>query len=410
MGAYLARAGEIVSRCRGLASHSEQVDGLTRTFLSGPMCRVHAEVGRWMNLAGMSVCVDPVGNIRGSYPGADPNAPRLIVGSHLDTVPNAGAFDGPLGVLLGIGLVGLLAGRRLKFPIEVAGFSEEEGVRFGVPFIGSRALVGDIDADLLTRRDARGVSVAQAIRDFGLDPSRISEASISTGVLGYLEMHIEQGPVLEALSLPLGVVESLVGQSRLEIRFGGQANHAGTTPMHARRDALAGAAEWMIAVEREARAVADLVATIGCIDAKPGAGNVIPGEATLSLDVRHPEDCVRHEVVDRLLRCARPIATRRGLRVSSESRLDQPSVAMDERLTAALARAVEDSGHPVHRMHSGAGHDAMILARRMPAAMLFLRSPGGISHHPDESVLVEDVAAALATGARFLEELERGRE
>ena len=410
MGAYLARAGEIVSRCQGLASHSEQVDGLTRTFLSGPMCRVHAEVGRWMNLAGMSVCVDPVGNIRGSYPGADPNAPRLIVGSHLDTVPNAGAFDGPLGVLLGIGLVGLLAGRRLKFPIEVAGFSEEEGVRFGVPFIGSRALVGDIDADLLTRRDARGVSVAQAIRDFGLDPSRISEASISTGVLGYLEMHIEQGPVLEALGLPLGVVESIVGQSRLEIRFGGQANHAGTTPMHARRDALAGAAEWMIAVEREARAVADLVATIGCIDVKPGAGNVIPGEATLSLDVRHPEDCVRHEVVDRLLGCARPIATRRGLRVSSESRLDQPSVAMDERLTAALARAVEDSGHPVHRMHSGAGHDAMIMARRMPAAMLFLRSPGGISHHPDESVLVEDVAAALAAGARFLEELERGRE
>jgi allantoate deiminase len=357
----------------------------------------------------MSVRVDPVGNIRGCYPGADAEAPRLIVGSHLDTVPNAGAFDGPLGVLFGIGLVELLAGRRLKFPIEVVGLSEEEGVRFGVPFIGSRALIGDIDDDLLARRDARGVSVAQAIQDFGLDPSRISEASISTGGLGYLEMHIEQGPVLEALGFPLGAVESIVGQSRLEIRFEGQANHAGTTPMHARRDALAGASEWMMAVEREALAVVDLVATIGRIDAKPGAGNVIPGEATLSLDVRHPEDRVRHEAVDRFLGCARQIATRRSLSVSSEIRLDQPSVAMDKGLTAALARAVEESGHLVHRMHSGAGHDATIMARRMPAAMLFLRSPGGISHHPDESVLVEDVAAALAAGVRFLEGLERGR-
>jgi allantoate deiminase len=410
MGVYLVQAGEIVSRCRNLASHSEEARGLTRTFLSGPMRGVHSEVGRWMKDGGMSVCVDPVGNIRGCYPGADPNAPGLIIGSHLDTVPNAGAFDGPLGVLLGIGLVELLAGRALEFPIEVIGFSEEEGVRFGVPFIGSRALAGDIDDDLLARRDAGGVSVAQAIRDFGLDPSRTAEASMSTGGLGYLEMHIEQGPVLEALGLPLGVVESIVGQSRLEIRFEGQANHAGTTPMHARHDALAGAAEWMMAVEREARAVADLVATIGRIDAKPGAGNVIPGEAMLSLDVRHPEDRVRHETVDRFLGCARQIATRRGLSISREMRLDQPSVAMDERLTAALARAVEASGRPVHRMHSGAGHDAMIMARRMPAAMLFLRSPGGISHHPDESVLVEDVAAALAAGVRFLEELERDRE
>jgi allantoate deiminase len=405
MGAYLAQAEEIVFRCRSLASHSEESHRLTRTFLTKPMHTVHEEVGRWMDRAGMDVRVDPVGNIRGWYTGADPDAPRLIIGSHLDTVPNAGAFDGPLGVLLGIGLVKLLAGRRLEFPIEVIGFSEEEGIRFGVPFVGSRALVGDIDDDLLARRDARGVSVAEAIRDFGLDPSRIAEAALSTGSRGYLEMHIEQGPVLESLALPLAVVEDIVGQSRLEIRFEGQANHAGTTPMHARRDALAGAAEWMMAVEREARAVADLVATIGRIEAKPGAANVIPGEATLSLDVRQPEDSIRNAAVERFLTCARQIATQRDLSVSSEVRLDQPSVGMDHGMTAALARAVEGSGYAVHRMHSGAGHDAMIMARQMPAAMLFVRTPGGVSHHPNESVLLEDVAAALAVGVRFLEEL-----
>lgn len=410
MGEYLAQAGEIVSRCRSLASHSEEARGLTRTFLSKPMHAVHGDVGRWMNHAGMNVRVDPAGNIRGCYTGADADASRLIIGSHLDTVPGAGAFDGPLGVLLGIGLVELLAGRRLPFSIEVIGFSEEEGVRFGVPFIGSRALVGDIDDDLLAQRDPRGVSVAQAIRDFGLDPSRIAEASVSTDILGYLEMHIEQGPVLEALGLPLAVVESIVGQSRLEVHFQGQANHAGATPMHLRRDALAGSAEWIVAVEREACAVAGLMATNGRIAAKPGAGNVIPGEVVLSLDVRHADDSIRRQMAERFLSCARQIATRRGLSVSAEMRLDQPSVSMNGDLTAALARSVEDSGYPVHRMHSGAGHDAMIMARRMPSAMLFLRSPGGISHHPDESVLVEDVAAALAAGVHFLEELERGRE
>jgi allantoate deiminase len=407
MAAYLAQAAEIVSRCRTLAAHSEEPDFLTRTFLSQPMHAAHAEVGRWMKHAGMNIHVDHAGNIRGCYPGADSNAPRLIIGSHLDSIPHAGAFDGPLGVLLAVGLVELLAGHKLKFPIEVIGFSEEEGVRFGVPFIGSRALVGLLDDDLLARQDARGVSVADAIREFGLDPSRIAQASVSTGVLGYLEMHIEQGPVLETLVLPLGVVETIVGQSRLEVVFRGHANHAGTTPMHLRRDALAGAAEWMVAVELDSHAVSDLVATIGRAEVKPGAGNVIPGEVTLSLDVRHPSDELRHEIVERLLCCAGQIAARRGLTVSSAVRLDQPSVAMDIPLTAALAQAVGDCGYPVHRMHSGAGHDAMIMARRMPAAMLFLRSPGGISHHPDESVLVEDVAAALVTGMRFLEELER---
>jgi allantoate deiminase len=362
-----------------------------------------------MKQAGMDVQVDHAGNIRGHYTGRDSNGPPLIIGSHLDTVPSAGAFDGPLGVLLGIALVELLSGRRCRFPIEVIGFSEEEGVRFGVPFIGSRALIGDVDDNLLARRDERGVSVAEAISEFGLDPSRIAKACISTEAVGYLEIHIEQGPVLDTLGIALGVVETIVGQSRIEVTFQGQANHAGTTPMHLRRDALAGAAEWMTTVERESRTFSDLVATIGKIEAKPGAGNVIPGDVTLSLDVRHPKDEIREEAVERLLGSARDVSGRRGLTVSWDAHLHQSSVAMDEALTAALARAVECAARPVHRMHSGAGHDAMIMARRMPAAMLFLRTPRGISHHPDESVVVEDVAAALGAGLRFLDELELTR-
>jgi allantoate deiminase len=302
--------------------------------------------------------------------------------------------------VLGVSLVELLDGRRLPFSIEVIGFSEEEGVRFGVPFIGSRALIGDVDDRLLTM-------MADAIAAFGLDPSRIGEARAGDDALGYLEFHIEQGPVLESLGLPLGIVETIAGQSRLEVLVKGQANHAGTTPMNLRHDALAGAAEWIGAVEREARAVPGAVATIGRVNVSPGASNVIPGSAATSLDVRHPSDDVRHDLVTRLLRCAEQIAASRCLTVSWEQRLDQAAVAMDSALVQMLERAVASTGRPVHRMASGAGHDAMIVARRMPAAMLFLRSPGGISHHPDESVLAEDVAAALDVGMAFLQQLEQ---
>jgi allantoate deiminase len=239
------------------------------------------------------------------------------------------------------------------------------------------------------------MSVADAIRSFGLDPgpAHLAEARLADDTLGYLEFHIEQGPVLESMHYPLGVVEAITGQSRLSVCFAGKAGHAGTTPMKLRRDALAGAA-------------AGLVATVGRLEIDPGAGNVIAGSVRASLDVRHIHDPVRQAALEKILHSAGEIAARRGLTVTWEQRLNQPAVPMNAELTAMLERAVEAAGYPLHRMPSGAGHDAMILAGRTPAAMLFLRSPGGVSHHPDENVLAGDVSAALAAGLHFLEALE----
>ena len=402
-----AKAKEVVASCRLLAGFSEESGRTTRRFLSPPMRDVHAPLGAWMQRCGMSVHVDNAGNLRGMYPASVPDGPRVFIGSHLDTVIDAGAFDGVLGVVLAIALVDLLKNRHLPFAIEVVGFSEEEGVRFGIPFIGSRALAGTLDADVLRRVDAHGRSIEDAIRDFGLAPSCVSNARAGNRTLGYLEFHIEQGPVLDRLALPLGIVTSIVGQSRLTATFIGSANHAGTTPMQTRQDAVAGAAEWITAVETRARATPGLVATVGRILALPGATNVVAGRCEASLDVRHASDETRAAAVGTLLDTARQIASRRQLSVQFDIHLDQPSVPMSSALVTTLERAVAAQGIPPHRIDSGAGHDAMIMAACMPAAMLFLRSPRGISHNPDETVAEEDVAAALGTGLAFLDDLAR---
>ena len=437
MAVPTTEAHEDIRRCRLLDECSEEPAFTTRTFLSPPMHDVHRHLRQWMEASGMTVSVDAAGNLRGLY-AASPSAAypseaaasRLFIGSHLDTVPRAGAFDGVLGVVLAVALVESLGGRRFPFAIEVVGFSEEEGVRFAMPFIGSRALTGALDAATLEARDVHGRSIGDAIRDYGLDPSRVAEARASGDALGYLEFHIEQGPVLDTLGLPLGIVTAIVGQSRFAVSFTGAANHAGTTPMTARRDALAAAAEWILAVERIARDTPGLVATVGRVEATPGAINVIAGSCVASLDVRHADDAVRAVAVRQLVARADDIAATRGIDVQWETRLDQASTPMDPSLIALLDRAVLDravldravleqavastgaTAHPgaVHHLASGAGHDANVMATRMPAAMLFLRSPGGISHHPDEAVREDDVAAALAAGRRFLDLLaERPR-
>jgi len=408
--AYTKLAEEVIARCQKLASFSEDAGGTRRTFLSPPMRDCHREVSSWMKLLGMTVSVDAVGNLRGFYPGASPGAPRLLIGSHLDTVPNAGAFDGILGVVLAVVVVKSLDGMKLPFVIEVIGFSEEEGVRFGVPFIGSRALVGRVDEELLQRKDAQGISVRKAIQDFGLNPNDISKAVLGQDVLGYLEFHIEQGPVLESLGRPLAVVEGIVGQNRLEFTFSGQSNHAGTTPMKLRHDALAAAAEWIVAVETLARRTAGIVATVGFVEAKPGATNVIAGEARATLDIRHASDLARTEALDELIRQAESVGARRGVAVKWRTLLAQRAVAMDPFLTEQIEHAIQKAGCEPHRMASGAGHDAMILAEKTPAAMIFLRTPGGISHDPAESVHLDDVAKALECGHHLLTQLAASQE
>ena len=404
----LEQAAEVIRWCRRLATLSEDPHATTRTFLSKPMREVHTALATWMARVGMTVRVDAIGNIRGVYaagPAAGSAVPRIYVGSHLDTVPNAGAFDGVLGTVMAVALIELLDKKTFPFAIEVVGFSDEEGVRFGTPFLGSRALAGSFDPALLDRVDQAGRSMRDAVRQFGLDPNRIPDARAAANALGYLEFHIEQGPVLESLNLPLAVVDVISGQSRAEVTFEGAAGHAGTTPMNIRKDALACAAAWITEVEREAVTTTGLVATVGKIGVEPGVGNVIPGRAVVSLDVRHPADRIREAAVERMSRAAEEIAIRRGLKTSWEAHLDQPSVAMDPILTAILDRAIARSA-PSHRMPSGAGHDAMILAAKMPAVMLFLRCEGGISHNPAENVREDDVAAALDAGVRFLSELE----
>lgn len=369
-------AADIIECCRYLATFTEEPGRTTRTFLSPPMRQVHEFLSEDMRAAGLDVFIDNVGNIFGRSP--KNTRPRILIGSHLDTVPDAGAFDGILGVVMGIALAH-------RHPIDVIGFSEEEGVRFGIPFIGSRAYIGTLD---LTSE------ISQAIRDYGLNPSSLPKYEPHDV---YLEFHIEQGPLLESLNLPLAVVTAIISQRRVQLVFQGKANHAGTTPMSLRADALAAAAEWICIVERTAKECKGLVATVGRVQVEPNAGNVIPGKVALSLDVRHASDSIGEEATAKLLQCARQIAERRGVQTQIESLFSQPTVSMDEKLVATLTEVVG------HQMTSGAGHDAMIVAERVPSAMMFLRSPGGISHHSDESVFVEDVAAALEVGSRAIQ-------
>ena len=396
------RALRAIEECNLIATMSEEPDRITRRFLTAPMRDVHAHLRARMNAIGMTAELDAVGNLRGVWRPSGTDGKRLIIGSHIDTVPGAGAFDGVLGVALALEWVELAQQIEFPFAIELIAFSDEEGVRYGVPFLGSRAVAGRFDNALLSLTDTKGVPMESAMRAFGLDPGRIGEAAMDSDAMGFVEMHIEQGPVLEAEGLRVAAVTAIVGQTRLNLSFGGQANHAGTTPMHLRHDALVCAAEWITAVETLARSTDGLAATVGRMSVEPNAGNVVPGLVQVSLDVRHARDAMRIAAVEDLVERANAIAARRGLTLERTDRLDQPAVPMDERLTAYMTDAIEAAGYPAKSMASGAGHDAMVMASRVPTAMLFLRSPGGLSHHPSETVLEEDVEAALHVGREFL--------
>jgi allantoate deiminase len=398
------RAARVIARCRELARITDVSGETTRLFLSPATRDAHTLLAWWLRQAGLESRTDDAGNLRAlrpaypARPAAEPGAPTLVLFSHIDTVPNAGAFDGPLGVILALAAFEELHQTPLPFNIELIAFSEEEGVRFGFPFLSSLAVTGKLAPELLTRTDANGISVARAITDFGLNPDNIATTCpFAPHTFAALEVHIEQGPVLESQDASIAVVESIIGQSRLHLTFTGQSNHAGTTPMALRRDALAAAAQWVTEVERYAAGYTQLVATVGRLEVAPGAINVVPGTVRATLDVRHPKDESRHAAVAHLLTKAESAAALRGVTVSATLDSEQKAVPMNPSLTHALHQAVARAGFDAPSIFSGAGHDAMILAPAVPTAMLFVRSPGGLSHHPEESVREQDVEAALAT-------------
>ncbi|MFP1678492.1 allantoate amidohydrolase [Alloalcanivorax sp. C16-2] len=394
-----AAAERVMARCDELAALSETPDALTRVYLSPEHQRANALTGDWMREAGMTVWQDSVGNICGRYEGATPDASALLLGSHLDTVRDAGRYDGMLGVLTAIETVRHLhqQNRRLPLAVEVVGFGDEEGTRFGITLLGSRGLAGTWPGEWLEKEDEQGTRVVDALRDFGLDPHRLSDAARPLGeIAAYLELHIEQGPCLEQADLALGVVTAINGARRLNCTFTGQAGHAGTVPMGQRRDALAGAAEWMTEIERTTRAAGqDRVATVGALQCKPGAVNVIPGQARLSLDIRGPEEEPLEALLEDLLARAHAIAERRGLTFEADEFYRIAATACDTSLQQHLANAVTDVQGSAPHLPSGAGHDAIAMADHWPVAMLFVRCKGGISHHPAESVTTADVAQAI---------------
>jgi allantoate deiminase len=398
-------AATILERIEALARISDDAGCLTRTFCSPAMRRANRLVAFWMRGAGMKVREDAMGNLIGHYPAATRRGKILLLGSHLDTVRNAGKFDGPLGVILAIAGVEHLRRHRVRLPfaIEVCGFADEEGVRYQSACLGSRAVAGLLAGKDLRRKDAHGVSMTDAIRRFGGQPARLKQARFDTGrLLGYIEAHIEQGPVLEEKDVAVGIVTAIAGQSRSQFTFTGRSGHAGTTPMRLRRDALCAAAEFILAVEDYAMRKAGLVATVGQIQAEPNASNVIPGAVTLTLDVRHQTDSVRRTAGAQFQKLARQIAAARQVKLSAQVVQQTPSVACSPKLSGLLERAAKIHQPQTIRLPSGAGHDAAILARITPAALLFIRCKGGISHHPDESASRRDVRVALAVLIGFL--------
>jgi allantoate deiminase len=397
-------ASTVMERCELLGNVSEEADALTRPYGSKAMREANEIVSGWMRGAGMTVNQDAIGNLIGFYQGTGDRT--LVLGSHLDTVRDAGRYDGILGVMVAIACVQQLhdRGEWLPFSIEVAAFSDEEGLRFGTTYLGSSVYAGAFEEERLNLQDQDGVTLREAVRAFGGDPDILKvEGRRGGDLLGYCEVHIEQGPVLEEHDLPVGIVTVISGQSRVGLVFGGEAGHAGTVPMEGRQDALCAAAEFVLEVERAARDEPGSVATVGEIAAFPGAANVIPGRTELSLDVRHPDDEVRERLRDHLKARAEEIAAARGCDHEWLLRQEIPAVLVDPDLSALLARAVEDSGMDVHRLPSGAGHDAAQVAGLAPVAMLFVRCKEGISHNPAESVAQEDVGVAVEAMGRFLE-------
>ncbi|MET0238494.1 MAG: allantoate amidohydrolase [Sphingobium sp.] len=400
-----------VERCDliGLSPYSDMAGGLFRPYL-GPAHRATLSlVEGWMREAGMTTRIDPAANLVGHYAGTTDSAPILLIGSHIDSVNDGGRYDGPLGIMLGIECVASLSerGMRLPFAIEVIAFGDEEGSRFPASMLTSRAVAGTLDPAALAIADREGASLGEALAGFGLDVATMPTAAKAPGsVFAYLEAHIEQGPVLEAEGLALGVVTGIAAQRRLAVTMTGTPGHAGTNSMALRRDALTAAAEAVLAIEAVARAgKSDLVATVGRMIVGPGATNVVPGRVDFTVDVRAGLDADRDAATASILAALDEVAAKRGIGLGVEETQALEASPCDPGLTDKLARAVASTGQEPMRLVSGAGHDAMVMADLAPTAMLFIRCGGGISHNPLESVIPEDADRALAAMIAFIGDL-----
>ena len=398
----LVAGRRLMGRLDAFAAFSDEPRRLTRLFLSDAHQRAAQAFIGWCGEAGLDARIDAAGNVVARYEGRRAGAPTLMLGSHIDTVRDAGRYDGNYGALAALAVVETLAerGERLDHAIEIVAFGDEEGVRFRTTLTGSRALAGTYPEDALDQRDSSGVSMREALKAFGGDPERAGSIS-RTGVAAFVEAHIEQGPILEAEGLPLGIVTAINGATRLEVGVDGVAGHAGATPMRLRRDALTAAAEMALAIEARARGEADLVATVGRFDVWPDATNVIPGHVQFSIDIRSPDDARRSAARIDLEQLIGAIAAARGVSVSVAIPHDANAFACDPSVIADLKKAVEAVGIPPRLLPSGAGHDTMVMGKLCPAGMLFVRCKGGVSHNPLESITVEDCALGLTALTRY---------
>src|SRR6267143_2807612 len=398
---------EIVRRIDALSAISETPAHLTRIFLT-PEHRAAADLLlSWMQEAGMVSHLDAIGNVCGRYEGDRPGLPCLMLGSHYDTVRDAGKWDGPLGLITAISCVGAMhkRGQRWPFAIEVTGFADEEGVRFASTLLGSRAIAGTFDESLLGVKDSAGISMRDALSQFGLDPDHVGAAARARSeLLAYVELHIEQGPVLEVQNLPVGVVTAISGATRLAASLTGMAGHAGTVPMALRRDALAGAAECIVAIEEFCKTdQGALVGTVGYIHAMPGATNVIPGQVSFTIDIRAPTDAQRKLAVADIVRRIEAIAKRRSLVLQIDVTHENRTVPCAPWLKRQVADAIAGEGYRVFELPSGAGHDGMAMIDVADVAMVFVRCRGGISHHPDEHTDMSDADAGARVLLRLIE-------
>jgi allantoate deiminase len=421
---WQGRARRISGRLKQLAEITDEPGRLTRTLLSPAVARANRLVAQWMTEAGLEAAEDFIGNLvgirRAAYPQSQvervtsgsrvPGARRtktLVIGSHLDTVRDAGHFDGALGVVLAIEVADALAAASggLPFDLMVAGFADEEGVRFQTAFLGSKAFCGllrDEDLNVSNSNETlRELLSAGRPEPFVLPPPTLADVDL----LGYFEVHIEQGPVLEARNLSLGVVTGIAGQSRFRFNWSGKASHAGTTPIHLRKDALLGAAQFALQVEAACTRFPGLVATVGELSVAPNVSNVVPARVTHSLDIRHQEDEVRSSAIHWLLVEAAQIAEERQLGLEQFQVHETQSLKCDPALAVTLAAAAKSVSGEIAKLPSGAGHDAVIFAGLCPIAMLFVRCRDGLSHHPDEFVSTDDVELALRAATTFVEEL-----